>query len=177
MATLGYIKNSEQRPPGCPRIYVKGLPDVPAKYSRTLLKSWPDKKGEQLWELRFEVREGLEGLEHWGTHMGQALTGLSLDMWWLDLASVAKSLDRYEAKALAKWGEVFWPNYRGEGVILFDIGEMRDDIHQVVAQWELRFPVRFSPEHDYDTLEKERAAAEAARAKTSLWSRLMSRGD
>lgn len=177
MATLGYIKNSEQRPPGCPRIYVKGLTDVPVRTSRTLLRSWPDKTGDQVWELCFEVREGVEALDYWAMHMAQAMSGLRLDLWWLDLAALAKCLDRYEVKALGKWGEAFWPHYQGESVILFDIGEMRDDIHQVVEHWERRFPVRFSPEHDYDTIEKERAAAEAAKAKTSLWSRLLSRGD
>ena len=163
MVKLGFVKDAEQCPPDFHRVFVRsallgGPATTPAGEVITTVRSWPDREGEQRFELAVDVPPGVEAVAHWAPSLARILTAMGWTQWWLDSFSLSQVLDRYITEALRLWGVAFWQDYKLDGIVLIQVGLQREAVSQSVKAWHQKYPeVRFSSAHDYEAMEREQA--------------------
>lgn len=171
MVKLGFIKDETQRPPGYLRVCLKPCGPDAAQDVSTSVASWPGEEGEQVFELTLEVKKGMEHMVSWVETMARIIQDMGWKNWTLDTNSISMILDRYITEALKTWGLEFFKHYQTRGVILLKVGLQREAVAHSVLAWEEAFKsVRFSNDHDFETMERE---METTRKKPGLFKSLL----
>lgn len=165
MVKLGFIKDADQSPPEFARVYIAATEDGKAPSAE--VRSWPNRDGEQLFEVVFLVPRGEKNLGSWIGYMADTLMRMGWDHWWIDTLSVSQVLDRYIVDAVASWGDAFWPLFSNEAVVLIQVGLQREDFQRCAEKWARKFPhLEVDDEHDYERIALElEAQAQAEREK------------
>lgn len=161
MVKLGFIKDADQSPPEHARVYIAPAPDGASP--ATEVRSWPNRDGEQLFEIAFIVPRGEKHLHAWVGFMAETLDRMGWDRWWIDTLSISQVLNRYIVDAVRQWGEAFWPLYQRDAVALIQVGLQREDFQNCAENWARQFPhVSVDNEYDFEriTLELEAQAME-----------------
>lgn len=152
MVNLGFVKDAAQCPREVPRVYL----GQHAVASAPTIRAWSDKRRQGV-ELRWEATGPDPRV--WAGRMASAIADLGWRRWWLDTQSLGKALGLPASKALATWGQAFWPEYRKVASVYLTIGdEGREAMTDVVRAWERACGhVRFSERLDIDGQVAKRA--------------------
>ncbi len=154
MVRIGFIRDARQCPKDFHKVSLRNAIGG-AKGPEATVTSWPDDRDRQHYELMVEAPGGMHALDSWPGSMADILNRMGWTRWWLETDSLARLLGCPVSKALALWGERFWPQYVMECVILLEVGLDRSAIYQSAVNWETTLDgLRIDPEYDFEDHER-----------------------
>lgn len=170
MVSLGFIKQSEQCPLGCTRVFFEAPPAGADSATQSRLAAH-EVKGNQFWEIcLYLAPNDLAPNTGWGKNAAQILLKLGLSCWWLDVQSLTQTLRQDVTQVLSAFGEAFWPHFSIDAVVYLSLHAQRNDIYPAVRDWEQQFSfVRFDDKLDLDLIQQQLEALEREKKSRGLF--------
>ncbi|WP_045216745.1 hypothetical protein [Desulfonatronovibrio magnus] len=132
MVNLGLVKDFKSCPPEIPRLSFCLPPD--SSDNLPVLKSWVQ-QGTRLWDLTYPMLHG-QSLNQWVQNLTSVLMNLKAYSWCVNTSDLIHVFHLPLDKALASWGELFWPLFNNDCLFYFVASNDADLIKPVLKKWE-----------------------------------------
>ncbi|WP_291318340.1 hypothetical protein [Desulfonatronospira sp.] len=134
MINLGLTRELDS----CPILYSRLGFELPTGEDTggPLLRSWPSEYA-RTWELFFPLQKDQDHAE-WAMELSTCIEGLGQTRWCVNTHDLVRVFNLPVDKALARWGDLFWPHFTMDSVFVFTV---KDDVHlvrEVLEIWHRR---------------------------------------
>ncbi len=169
MVNLGLTQDLDS----CPSLFPRLGFTLPANEDvrGPLLKSWPSQHS-RAWELFFPIQKNLDHAA-WVLELSACIRGLGQTRWCIKTHDLVQVFNLPLDKSLARWGELFWPNFRLDSVFVFTAGEDENLVREVLEMWHRRETnICLRSRYDF-TVQDTKAPVHPPKQKRywSLWSK------
>ncbi|WP_291321702.1 hypothetical protein [Desulfonatronospira sp.] len=169
MVNLGLAWNPESCPLYFSRLFFVSSAD---QEKLPVLNSWPQEE-HRIWELIFPIKENQDQAD-WVLELSRCLKGLSQSRWCISTPDLVQVFNLPLDKALARWGELFWPNYRLDSVFIFTTGDDPALVRDILKMWHSRQTnICMRSHYDFTVPDGQSPLQDSPKkSKWTFWSRL-----
>ncbi len=170
MVNLGLSRDLDS----CPILFARLGFTLPANEDvrGPLLKSRLSQQG-RVWELFFPIQKDQDHAA-WVLELSACIKGLGQTRWCIKTHDLVQVFNLPLYNSLARWGELFWPNFRMDSIFIFTVSDDENLVRKVLKIWHRRRTNICLRRHYDFTLQEINAPVQDTPQKIqwSLWDRL-----